>query len=243
MNDFFKPLTFLEQLQVLGHLRLPIRKISLAQKSNLWRSTVWFYEKRWRLRSTRLLSGKKITIDQELAYLCEQLNLEPQNVVLDVGTSSGLYSRTVQKYAQTHHIPINVVGIDISKRFVDHCNALIDEEKLPHTRAYVMDARQLCFKDESFDKIMVGGTFNELSGYEQVFQELYRVLKPKGMLFSMNLVSQQTLKPRFFQTLVRPIGIHIHTQDFMNHFFTQQGFMAIHQQCVGSLQMGIYQKK
>lgn len=229
-------------LQYLGHIPLSKQnknRFSIAQKTNFWKITVSLYEK-WRFRSSSLLSKKALDFEKECQTMQEWIQLQPDDIVLDVGSSTGLYARRLKQYADAKHISIQIIGTDISPRFVHFANRKADKENLKNIRFYVMDTTKLPFKDNIFNKIVIGGSFNELSHYEQAIQEWYRVLKQGGLLFSMNLVYGK--KKSLFMRLLGLSGIHIHTYEEMKMLFQNAGFVQVKNNLDHHLQLALYQK-
>ncbi len=87
--------------------------------------------------------------------------------VLDIGCGYGrcMYILGVKKY----------VGIDISKGFLK-----IGRKLFPSVKFIQMDARQLKFKEETFDSIFMFEIIEHLLDYKSALKECYRVLKKNG---------------------------------------------------------------
>lgn len=242
LNEILQAPDISSLLQYLGHIPLSKQNkngISLAQKSNFWKVTVYLYEK-WRLRSTHLLSKKRLNFEQECQIMQEWIRPQPDELIMDIGSSTGLYARRLKQYADTKKIPIEIVSIDISPHFVHFANAQADKEKIKNIRFYVMDTTKLPFKDAVFDKIIIGGSFNELSHYQQAIEEWNRVLKKGGLLFSMNLVYSKNKNS--LMRLLALSGIHIHTPEEMKTLFEDAGFTEVKSTVHHYLQLGLYQK-
>lgn len=242
LKNLLEPCDIEILLQYLGYISLDKQNknsLSIAQKTNFWKLTVRLYEI-WRYRSTRILSKKSLTFEQECTIMQESIAIQPNDIILDVGTSTGLYARKLQHYAQHKNIPIEIISIDISPYFVRSANQKITQENLPNVRAYVMDTTKLPFKNEVFGKIVIGGSFNEISHYQKAINEWHRVLKQGGLLFSMNLVYTQkkTLLMRFLSLS----GIHIHTPEEMKVFFEKSGFRQMQSYVYHNLELALYQK-
>jgi SAM-dependent methyltransferase len=94
----------------------------------------------------------------EVAFLIDELRLEPGMRLLDVGCGPG---RHALAFAEAG---IHVTGIDISQRFVDIANAAAEERSLDATFLRV-DARHLDFSNE-FDVTysLCQGAFGILAG-------------------------------------------------------------------------------
>lgn len=77
-----------------------------------------------------------------------------------------------------------IVGVDLSKDMLVVAREKVNKENLANVRLYRMDATQMNFKDESFDKVLLSlvlhGTDEELA--KKIIKEAMRVMKPDGEL-------------------------------------------------------------
>jgi SAM-dependent methyltransferase len=112
--------------------------------------------------------------DNEVEFIVEQLALQPGQRVLDVGCGPGRHAHALAQRG------IEVVGVDISQRFVD----LANEHAPPGATFVRADARALPF-DGEFDAVisLCQGGFG-LVGDEDgaVLAGMARALKPGGRL-------------------------------------------------------------
>ena len=111
---------------------------------------------------------------QEVAFLIEALQLTPGSRVLDVGCGPGRHAHALAREG------IEVVGIDISQRFVDLARAGAP----PLATFERLDARRLSF-DAEFDAVisLCQGGFGLLTGAgedEDVATGMARALRPGG---------------------------------------------------------------
>ncbi len=118
--------------------------------------------------------------DQEVAFLVDALGLVPGMRVLDVGCGPGRHSHALAARG------IEVVGIDISQRFVD----LAAEAAAPGATFLRADARAMTF-DAEFDAAvslcqgafgLTGGPGAPLDGDGAVLGGMARALRPGGRL-------------------------------------------------------------
>jgi SAM-dependent methyltransferase len=121
--------------------------------------------------------------DQEVAFLVEHLGLEPGQRVLDVGCGPGRHAHALARRG------IEVLGVDISQRFVD----LAAADAPPGARFERVDARALPFAGE-FDAAislcqgafgLVGGGTPATAAVDPdgvVLAGMARALKPGGRL-------------------------------------------------------------
>lgn len=111
--------------------------------------------------------------EQEVTFLSKMLDLQPGKRVLDVGCGPGRHAYALAQRG------IDVVGVDISKRFVDIANA-----GAPPGAVFVRaDAQQLDF-DGVFDAVIsiCQGGFGLAGDDEAIIANMARALKPGGLL-------------------------------------------------------------
>jgi SAM-dependent methyltransferase len=113
---------------------------------------------------------------QEVAFLCDELALEPGMRVLDVGCGPGRHAHALAERG------LEVVGVDISQRFVDLATAAAP----PGATFLRADARALTFAAE-FDAAislcqgafgLAGGPGAPLDGDGDVLDGIARALRP-----------------------------------------------------------------
>jgi SAM-dependent methyltransferase len=112
--------------------------------------------------------------EQEVAFLVDQLRLQPGMRVLDVGCGPGRHAHTLAARG------LHVDGVDISPRFID----IARENAAPgeHASFAVGDARHLRFADE-FDVVMslCQGGFGLVGEDDtRVLDGMARAVKPDG---------------------------------------------------------------
>lgn len=111
------------------------------------------------------------------------LNLAEGDVVLDLGCGEGRH--VISTYAEGKAVVS--VGVDLSlkdlrttqQRFTEF-SVLHDDSK--HFALSVASALQLPFPDHTFDKIICSEVLEHIPDYQQAIAEIYRVLKPQGLL-------------------------------------------------------------
>lgn len=125
------------------------------------------YEQRW----------EKYLLHTHQAVLSE-VDLSPESLVLDVSAGTGL----LQKRILEKGIPFNKMVLnDLSKGMLEVAKDRFSaDERFSFTH---QNAEQLDFPDRSFDTILCVNAFHNYKEQAQVCKEMYRVLKPGGMLF------------------------------------------------------------
>ncbi len=119
--------------------------------------------------------------DRVKQYLSEEINfissrIKPDDSVLELGCG---YGRIVFKLAGNLK---SITGIDISTDNIEYANKL---NKNPNSMFKKMDALQLEFEDNTFDRVIClqNGICAFNTDKEKLVQEALRVTKPKGKIF------------------------------------------------------------
>ncbi len=130
--------------------------------------------------------NKSIT-DQVLGYdkLIDLMGEIKGKRVLDYGCGSGDFSRQlVGKGA-------SVLGADISESMIEEAEKKIDKNFADKINYVIVKNNQLpLLSDNSFDFVVMNFvicTISEKSIVEQIFKEVFRLLKPGGQLFVLNV--------------------------------------------------------
>lgn len=77
-----------------------------------------------------------------------------------------------------------IVGVDLSTDMLVVAREKVNKENLANVRLYRMDATQMNFKDESFDKVLLSLVLHETDEElaKKIIREAMRVMKPDGEL-------------------------------------------------------------
>jgi 2-polyprenyl-3-methyl-5-hydroxy-6-metoxy-1,4-benzoquinol methylase len=117
-------------------------------------------------------------------------SVQPGELVLDIGSGLGVDSFIASIQTGSDG---NVVGVDISRKEVDHATVRAKERVFQNVEFVVADMEKLPFEDESFDVVISNGAFCLAPNKEKAFAEIFRVLKPGGpmsIFTSMTKVNQ-----------------------------------------------------
>jgi 2-polyprenyl-3-methyl-5-hydroxy-6-metoxy-1,4-benzoquinol methylase len=133
-------------------------------------------------------------------YLEAKKNICAGDVVLDLACGSGYGSNILSEVDNSE-----VYGGDIEKEAIDSCKKAWADNASLHFE--IMDATDLRFSNDFFDKIVSLETIEHLTGYRKMLSEFSRVIKPNGAV----IISTPNIK------ISSPNGEIInpyHTQEF-----------------------------
>lgn len=150
---------------------------SLAARSNFWPITAWVYEV-WRQRALSLLSGRSFPLAEEFELMLQTLGPVAGKTYLDLGTSTGLYSRALLSAGAAQ-----VYALDFSPAMLRQAVRLARGR--PGFQPLLASAQALPLLDQSVDGVVIGGSWNEFADHPRVAAELRRVLRPGGKLWLM----------------------------------------------------------
>jgi len=105
--------------------------------------------------------------------------LQPGMKLLDVGCGPGSITLDLAEIVS----PAKVIGIDIEEKHLQLAKVDAKKRNVDNVQFELGDARALIYPDESFDAVFVHGVIEYLEA-EQVFSEIYRVLKKGGLIGS-----------------------------------------------------------
>ena len=104
--------------------------------------------------------------------------IEDNDKILDLCTGTGTNAVNIAK----KNASVKIVGVDISKDMLIIAKSKIKKEKLLNIKLFQMDATDMEFKDECFDKILLSLVLHEIDEglVARIINEAIRVLKLDG---------------------------------------------------------------
>lgn len=105
--------------------------------------------------------------------------------VLDIGCSSGVISEYLAKQFGS------VVGIDVDENALK----IARRTKELNLKFLNMDATRMKFADNSFELIILNQVHYYFKNQKKLFSEIYRVLKPGGVVFLSGTNKYRVIKP------------------------------------------------
>ncbi len=116
--------------------------------------------------------GRKAVVDR--------MDCSPGERILEVGVGTGL---SLPLYPED----VSVVGIDISPHMLEQARVRQERRGLDQVaKLMVMDAENMGFKDNSFDKVVAMYVASVVPDPERLVNEMRRVCKPGGQIFLVN---------------------------------------------------------
>lgn len=194
-------------------------KTTLAQDTNFIPLTAENYEDLWRKKSIKAISGTDFSMEDEQRLICEWLNPQNGDKILDLGTSTAMYPRLLIKHNPDTHI----VAIDLSMPMLRKAREKSIEDG---ANIYLVqaNAENLPFFAGSFDSVTCGGSLNEFRDPIKALYEARRVLKKGGYLFMMYLMKADSYLGLALQKASSIGGISFWSEEESTQLFSRAGF-------------------
>src|ERR1700760_910724 len=120
--------------------------------------------------------------------------------ILDVGVGTGL---SLSDYAPSTRI----CGVDISEPMLRKAQQRVRAQKLDNVETLaVMDAKNLAFRDASFDAVVAQYVITAVPDPEGTLDDFVRVLKPGGELILVNHIGAEGGPRRAFELAFAPLA-------------------------------------
>src|SRR6201991_4765281 len=120
--------------------------------------------------------------------------------ILDVGVGTGL---SLSDYARS----TKICGVDISEPMLRRAQMRVRAQKLNNVETLaVMDAKNLAFKDASFDAVVAQYVITAVPDPEATLTDFIRVLKPGGELILVHHIGAETGPRRAFELAFAPLA-------------------------------------
>jgi len=128
----------------------------------------------------------------------ELLKLFPGAQLLEVGVGTGLSIPSLPRN-------IEITAIDLSQKMLNQTRQRLSLLGRQEVQLYKMDATQLDFPDNSFDRILAAYFVSTVPDPVQAVLEMKRVCRPGGIILLVNHFHGQTSFVRFLERLLSPL--------------------------------------
>jgi len=134
-----------------------------------------------------------------IKHAINTMDIKPDETILDVGVgtglSLGLFPRTCR-----------VIGVDLSRAMLKVAARKVKERGLDNTRLIEMDAMNLNFRDDSFDKVFISHVVSVVPDPYAVMKEVRRVCKKGGTVVVVNHFRSANKMVAGFEKFITPVS-------------------------------------
>lgn len=116
--------------------------------------------------------------------------IRPGSVILDIGCGAGFDLLVASRLTGAGG---QVYGIDLTEEMIDRARENIAKVGAANIEIKHVDTGETSFGDNMFDVVIANGVINLSPCKEELFREIYRVLKPGGRLQFADIVAEQEL--------------------------------------------------
>jgi phosphatidylethanolamine/phosphatidyl-N-methylethanolamine N-methyltransferase len=132
--------------------------------------------------------------------IINRMNCKSGDRVLEVGVGTGLSLPLYPK-------DVRITGIDISSDMLALAQVRTVHEQIENVeRLSVMDAENMAFDDNSFDKVVAMYVASVVPNPEQLVNEMRRVCKPNGQLVFVNHFHSKNPILKTLESLIAPLS-------------------------------------
>ena len=124
----------------------------------------------------RQVRGLKYSYDFAIRKTIENINTTSS--ALEIGCGTGIISFGISDYIN------KIIAIDISEKMIEVAKNKAVQQNIKNIEFKVADAYQLEYQDCSFDIVLLFNVLHIVKEPDTVLNEVYRVLKPKGVLLT-----------------------------------------------------------
>ncbi len=129
----------------------------------------------------------------------DRMHCRPGERILEVGVGTGL---SLPLYPD--HVLLT--GIDLSVEMLARARARIKRDGLDHVELFEMDAEQMSFADDSFNKVVAMYVASVVPHPDRLVAEMHRVCKPGGELFIVNHFHSTNPLIAWLEKLLAPLS-------------------------------------
>lgn len=204
--------------------------LPLAGRSNNAPLAPELYERVWRPRSLALLTGIDFPLTRELDLIREGSKIATTDLVVDLGTSTGIYARGL---ARASGARAQIVALDPARGMLAFAQCAGQREGLKNISFLRALAQRSPFADASVDAIVCGGSLNEFRSMAEALSEMRRVLKPERRIVTMSLLAASSMQAKLAQRLFGLSGIRFPTREAIDARVREAGLGIVRHETFG----------
>ncbi len=156
-------------------------------------------------------------------HVIENLTINPQEKILDVGIGTGLTLPLYPRHAR-------VVGIDLSYGMLKEAWKKKEAEKMDHTYLFEMNAENMGFKDNTFDHVICTFVISVVPNPVQLINEMRRVCKPDGNIILVNHFKSENRVVGKIEEFINPLCTRVGWKSdlVLQHLVEQADLKIVH---------------
>ncbi|MEG1432674.1 class I SAM-dependent methyltransferase [Eubacterium sp.] len=173
---------------------------------------------------TPFMKKDKGVYDKVCRYICPYLNKEMN--VLELACGSGQLSFSLSKQVKSW------IGTDFSKQMILEARKRGEYENLTFE---IADATSLSFADGEFDCVVIANALHIMPNPDKAMKEIYRVLKPNGILFAPTFLWKEGKQSKFKKWMMSVVGFKMYQEwnkKQFEEFIEKYGFSVIEMKLV-----------
>lgn len=153
-----------------------------------------------------------------IKHAIKYMDIKPGDRILDVGVGTGL---SLSEYPKK----CKVVGIDLSHEMLKKAKEKIAKNRLGNIRVVGMDAMNVGFEDDSFDKVFISHVVSVVPDPYRVMSEVKRVCRKGGQVVIVNHFKSKNKMIETVEKVINPVCKRIGWRSdlCLNEFITRSG--------------------
>lgn len=112
------------------------------------------------------------------------------SIILDIGSGAGFDLIVASRLAGSDG---RVYGVDLTEEMISRANENLKTFGISDIEIHHVDSEEFPFNDKMFDVVVSNGVINLSPCKENLFKEIYRVLKPDGKLQFADIVAENEI--------------------------------------------------
>jgi len=133
-----------------------------------------------------------------IKHAINYMDIKPGERVLDVGVGTGL---SLGEYPKTSR----VVAVDLSFEMLKKAKEKVGKNRLGHIKVLNMDAMNIAFRDDSFDKVFISHVVTVVPDPYRLMSEVRRVCKKGGQVVIVNHFKSSNKIVELVEKLINPV--------------------------------------